>query len=153
MGAPLAGLVNYVSGVPLAADFAYRGGTPICVDATNGDIYVMLTGVSPYNVIRKVVGTSAPVTVTGTTYAVTVTDASIIANRAGTVTLTLPAAASFSGRSITVRTIQAQTVVSDASNVVPLAGGAAGTAILAATAGKWARLQSDGASWQIMEAA
>jgi hypothetical protein len=51
-----------------------------------------------------------------------------------------------------VRTIQAQTVVSASSDVVPVAGGAAGTAILAATAGKWALLQSDGTNWQIMMA-
>jgi hypothetical protein len=33
---------------------------------------------------------------------------------------------------------------------VPLAGGAAGTAILAATAGKWADISSDGTNWVIM---
>ncbi|NBW18764.1 MAG: hypothetical protein EBR82_63400, partial [Caulobacteraceae bacterium] len=37
-----------------------------------------------------------------------------------------------------VKTIQAQTVISNASNVVPLNGGAAGTAILTNTIGKWA---------------
>jgi hypothetical protein len=48
-----------------------------------------------------------------------------------------------------VRTITANTVVSASSNVVPAAGGAAGTAILSATAGKWAYLVYDGSSWQI----
>ncbi|WP_176479108.1 hypothetical protein [Mesorhizobium sp. WSM3860] len=52
-----------------------------------------------------------------------------------------------------IKTIQAQTVVSASSNVVPLAGGAAGTAILAATARKWATLVSDGTNWVIMQAA
>lgn len=84
------------------------------------------------------------------TYTVLVTDSSLIANYAGTLTYTLPAAASYSGRTITLRTITAHTVVSATSNVVPLVGGAAGTAILAATAGKWADLQSDGTNWQIM---
>lgn len=88
-------------------------------------------------------------TETGATRTVAITDTHIIANRAGTVTLTLPAAASFTGRELTVRTIQAQTVVSNASDVVPLVGGAAGTAILAGTAGKWALLVSDGTNWQI----
>lgn len=34
-----------------------------------------------------------------------------------------------------------------AVNVVPMAGGAAGTAILAATAGKWVLLVSNGTNW------
>ncbi len=96
----------------------------------------------------------------GTTYASSIktitadgsvgaTDSTIIANKAGTLTLTLPSAASFPGRELRVRTIQAQTVVSASANVVPMIGGSAGTAILAATAGKWADLQSDGANWQI----
>jgi hypothetical protein len=79
-------------------------------------------------------------------------DQSLIANFAGTVTLTLPGASSFPGRAIRVRTITANTVISATSNVVPVAGGSAGTAILAATAGKWADLQSDGTNWQIMAA-
>ena len=96
------------------------------------------------------VATSAPNTQTGATYTVGSTETSIIANRAGTITLTLSAAASATGRVLIVRTIQAQMVVSASSNVVPLVGGSAGTAILAATAGKWAMLQSDGSNWQIM---
>lgn len=106
--------------------------------------------------VRMTAGLILPpslITTTAATYSVTVYDESVIANRAGTVTLTLLAAASYPGRKLWVRTIQAQTVVSVSSNVVPLAGGAAGTAILSATAGKWAMLQSDGTNWQIMAAA
>ncbi len=95
-------------------------------------------------------GTTAPVSVTGASYTVLATDNYITCNLAGTITLTLPAAASFTGRIIKVRTVTANTVVSASSNVVPLVGGSAGTAILAATAGKWAELVSDGAVWQIM---
>lgn len=98
------------------------------------------------------IDTAAPVTNTTATYTVASSVTSVIANYAGTTTLTLPAAASYTGRILFVRTIQAQTVVSASSNVVPVAGGAAGTAILAATAGKWAMLQSDGTNWQIMAA-
>jgi hypothetical protein len=43
-------------------------------------------------------------------------------------------------------------VNSAVANVVQLAGGAATSAILAATAGKWCVLQSDGTAWQIMSA-
>ena len=67
--------------------------------------------------------------------------------------LATPAASSFPGREIYIKTIQAQTVVSASSNVVPLAGGAAATAILAATAGKWALLVSNGTNWEVMAGA
>ena len=96
--------------------------------------------------------TSAPVTKTAnyTVDSGASKDSSIIFNGAGSLTITLPTASSNSGRLIRIKTIAAQTVVSATSNVVPLAGGAAGTAILAATAGKWADLQSDGSNWIIM---
>lgn len=93
----------------------------------------------------------APVTETAATHTLGAATRDLIANRAGTITVTLGAASSYPGREVTVKTIQAQTVVSASSNVVPLIGGAAGTAILAATAGKWARLVSDGTNWVIME--
>lgn len=76
----------------------------------------------------------------------------LICNGAGTITATLPNAALFIGREIMIKTIAAQAVVSASSDVVPLAGGAAGNAILSATAGKWATLVSDGSNWQIMQA-
>lgn len=87
-----------------------------------------------------------------TNYSMQTADASIIFNGGGTINLTLQNAASFPGRMLYVRTIAAQAVNSAGSNVVPLAGGAAGTGILTASAGKWAILQSDGANWQIMAA-
>jgi len=98
-------------------------------------------------------GTGAPVTITDATYTVLDSDYSIIANRAGTITLTLPNASTYSGRILRVKTITANTVVSAGSNVVPLAGGSPVTDILAATAGKWVDLQSDGTNWQIMAGA
>lgn len=78
-------------------------------------------------------------------------DTDLIFNGGGSLTVTLPApSAANAGRVLRIKTIAAQTVVSASSNVVPLAGGAAGTAILAATAGKWADLKSDGTNWIIM---
>lgn len=94
--------------------------------------------------------TPAPRTITGAADSPTSLDTYLIANRAGTVTLTFPAASSLIGKAYTVSTIQAQTVVSATSNVVPCAGGSASTAILAATAGKFATLVSDGTNWVIM---
>jgi len=92
-----------------------------------------------------------PVTTTTATYTVAAENGHIICNRAGTTTLTLPTASEWSGREITVKTIQAQTVVSASSNVAPIDGSAAGTAILGATAGAWAQLKSDGTNWVIMQ--
>ena len=93
---------------------------------------------------------NAPVTYTATTYTVAATDNSIIANAAAASTVTLPAAASNTGITIRLKTTAAFTVSSASANVVPLAGGAAGTAILAATVGKWVDLTSDGVNWIAM---
>jgi hypothetical protein len=93
----------------------------------------------------------APNTQTGN-YSMVAADHSIIFNGTGSITLTLQAAASYSGRMLYVKTIAAQTVISASSNVVPIDSAVAGTAILAATAGKWAILQSNGTNWIIMAA-
>jgi hypothetical protein len=86
---------------------------------------------------------------TNTTYVVVDQDEQLIANRASTITVTLPAAASWPGRVLRFKTIQAQAVDSNASNVVPIGDSVAGTSILPATDGAWAWLQSDGTNWVI----
>jgi hypothetical protein len=90
---------------------------------------------------------SGIVTETTATRTVAITDKYIICNRAGTITLTLPDPALAGSRSINIRTYTANTVVSATANVVGATGGAAATAILAATAGKWADIVSDGQNW------
>lgn len=95
--------------------------------------------------------TGAPVTVT-TSYTVAATDVSIISNRGASNTMTLPAASTSTGRWLYFLTYTAFTVVSASSNVVQKTGGAATAAILPATAGAWAWLQSNGTNWQIMAA-
>lgn len=65
--------------------------------------------------------------------------------------VTLPAASA--GRSVTLKTTVGFAIVSAAADVVPLAGGAAGTAIVGNVAGNWATIVSDGTLWQIMAAA
>ncbi len=97
-------------------------------------------------------GIGAPVTKTAD-FTVAATENWLICNKAGITTVTLPTASAWVGRIIILLTITANTVVSASSNVVPLAGGAAGTAILAATAGRWACLVSNGTNWKIMMAA
>ena len=92
----------------------------------------------------------APVTKTAN-FTLADTENWIICNGTATITATLPAASTQVGREISLKNIAAFTVVSASSNIVPLAGGAAGTAILPATAGAWAKLVSDGTSWVIMQ--
>jgi hypothetical protein len=93
---------------------------------------------------------TAPVTYTTSTYTVATTDYWIIANYAGTSTITLPTASSYSGRVLQLQNYQAYTVVSASSNVVPLGGGSAGTAIINAMAGDTCTLVSNGTNWVMM---
>ena len=87
-------------------------------------------------------------------YTITNTDTWIINNKTGSaMTLTFPAASSWTGRSITVKNMQAQLVNSASSNIVPIDSTTAGTAILLAVIGNWATLVSDGTNWVIMQAA
>jgi hypothetical protein len=86
------------------------------------------------------------------TYVVGLYDKSITFNGTATCTVTLPIAGQYPGREIHLKTTAAFTVISASSNVFPLATNTAGTAILPATAGKYAKLVSDGYFWIIMEA-
>ena len=90
---------------------------------------------------------SAPVTYTAN-FSVAATNVWIINNKSGSsCTVTLPTPSISAGRVLYFQNYQAQTLVSASSNVVPLAGGAATTAILEAVAGANATLVSDGTSW------
>jgi len=95
--------------------------------------------------------TNAPVTVTAS-YTMLPSDTSVICNGAATITLTLLSAGAVPGRILYVQNYAAQLVNSASSNVAPLGSATAGTAILAATIGKWAILQSDGTNWIILAA-
>ena len=93
---------------------------------------------------------AAPVTKTAD-FVLDDTDDYVINNKAGSACVVgLPSAGAYIGRVVTIKTIQAQAVNSVSSNVVPRAGGAAGTAIVSGTAGNWAELVSDGSNWVIM---
>lgn len=124
-------------------------------------LYSVVTGASTitsytdYREIGRMLGGDArtnflvPVTKT-TAFTVADYEDEIIVNGGASVTATLPAAASYPGRKIRIKTRAAYTVISASSNVKPLDTDTAGTAILAATAGKWAELVSDGSNWVIM---
>jgi len=94
-------------------------------------------------------GYVAPVTKTGD-FTLGANENEVICNGTASITVTLPSASSFVGRKVRIKTRAAFTVISASSNVKPLDTDTAGTAILAATAGKWAELVSDGANWVIM---
>jgi len=101
--------------------------------------------VTPASVISGAGG--APVTKTAN-FSVAAGETWLINNKSGsTCTVTLPTASANSGRTLHFQNYQAQTLVSASSNVVPLAGGAATTAILSAVAGANATLVSDGTNW------
>ena len=91
----------------------------------------------------------APSTVNASTYTVSSTDSSLRFTTTNC-TVTLPTASSFTGRILYINTITANSVDSASSNVIPLGSNTAGTAILAATAGKFTMLQSDGSNWITM---
>lgn len=119
---------------------------------SSGNVGIGTSSPTQMLTVNGAVGYNAPITVTDATHTVATTTNWIIANRAGTVTLTLPTAASFTGRILTVKNVQAQTVISASSNVVPIGSTSAGTAILSATAGKFATIVSDGTNWIVMQA-
>jgi hypothetical protein len=90
---------------------------------------------------------TAPVTKTAN-FTVVAGETWLINNKSGSsCTVTLPTPSASTGRVLHFQNYQAQTLVSASSNVVPLAGGSAGTAILQAVAGANATLVSDGTSW------
>lgn len=98
-------------------------------------------------------GVGAPITKTAD---FTVANGEIwyINNKSGsTCTVTLPAASSWTGRTLTFKNMQAQTLVSASSNVVPIDSTVAGTSILLAVVGNWATMVSDGTNWVIMQQA
>ena len=103
------------------------------------------TNVTPASVIASSGG--APATKTAN-FTVANGETWLINNKSGSsCTVTLPSASTNTGRVLHFQNYQAQTLVSASSNVVPLAGGSATTAILEAVAGANATLVSDGTNW------
>ena len=93
----------------------------------------------------------SPATIT-TTYTMLATDDALIFNGGATISVTLLSAANYPGRSVLLKTVAAQAVISAAVNIIALASTTASSAILSASAGKWANLRSDAVNWVIMAA-
>jgi hypothetical protein len=140
---------------PTAGAVAYGTGTAYAftLAGTAGQVLTSAGAGSPTWATPVVNTVSAPVTKTAD-FTVAVGEAWIINNKSGsTCTVTLPTASAWIGRQLIFKNMQAQTLVSASSNVVPLDSTAAGTAILLAVVGNWATMVSDGTNWVIMQAA
>jgi hypothetical protein len=113
------------------------------------------TGAESASVARTTLGV-------GYTFFSTTTGATIIfsANRVSLVitgtgsTTSIDLTTATSGRQYMIKNLSNATVISSASNVIPLAGGSAGTAILGAgnVTPQWCTLVADGTNWHIMQA-
>lgn len=143
-GITLTGTVTTIGSLSL-------GGALSDVDLTtqtigNLDLATRVTGVLPV-----ANGGSGVVATKTADFTLADTEGWIINNKSGsTCTATLPAASTWPGRAVTFKNLQAQTLVSASSNVVPIGTATPGTAILAATVGVWATLVSDGTNWVVM---
>jgi hypothetical protein len=144
------GLTTHVSGIlPVA-----NGGTGVATASANTVFAGPTTGASAPPAFRALVAAditgltySAPVTKTAD-FSVAASDLWLINNKSGsTCTVTLPTASSYTGRILHFQNYQVQALVSASSNVVPIAGGSAGTSILVASSGDQATLVSDGTNW------
>ena len=173
LGTPFSGILTNCTGLPidtgvsgLAAGIALFLGTPTAAnlaaavtDETGSGSLVfantptlvtpLIQGGTQNNPRIDQLSRGVPVTKTAS-FSVGIVESWIICNGTASITVTLPSATSLPGREIMFKNIAAFTVVSATANVVPLAGGAAGTAILPATAGSKATLVSDGTNWIIM---
>jgi hypothetical protein len=144
------GLTTHVSGIlPVA-----NGGTNVATASANTVFAGPTSGADAPPAFRALVAAditgltfSAPVTKTAD-FSVAVSDLWLINNKSGsTCTVTLPTASAYTGRILHFQNYQVQALVSASSNVVPIAGGAAGTSILVASSGDQATLVSDGTNW------
>jgi hypothetical protein len=121
-----------------------------------GNIYKNVT--IPYNVTGSVTNINidtddavfSPVTFTGSPVTIN-RGLYFIFNRGIAQAVNMPDPASYPGRVLNFKNIQAQAVDSASANVVPIDSATPGTAILPATDGAWAQLISDGTNWIIMQ--
>ena len=101
------------------------------------------------NTALAVANVTAPVTTSP--FTVPETGVFIIFNSSSSISVTLPTASAYPGRTLNFKTINTGAVTSASSNVVPLATSTASANIFSAnTAGKWTTLVSNGTNWVIM---
>jgi hypothetical protein len=151
-----AGTVRRVIGTGFASGLTLVGEvTDIGTISLEGEVIADLSGATGVLAVANGgTGLSArPSVVTKTAdFTLADTEGWVINNKSGsTCTVTLPAASLWGGRSVTFKNLQAQTLVSAASDVAPIGSATLGTAILPASVGAWATLVSDGANWVVMQ--
>ena len=142
-----------VNGITLTGNVTSSGDLILGGELTDIDLETQVANVLQIN--NGGTGLSVRLTVVTKVADFTLADTEgwVINNKSGsTCTVTLPAASSYSGRVVTFKNLQAQTLVSVSSNVAPIGSDTPGTAILPATVGAWATLVSDGTNWVIMAA-
>ena len=138
---------------PTAGAVAYGTGTAYGFTAAGTAGQVLTSAGAGVPTWTTNAGGGAPVTKTAN-FTVAASENWLINNKSGsTCTVTLPTASSWTGRQLVFKNMQAQTLVSASSNVVPIDSTSAGTAILLGVVGNWATMVSDGTNWIIMQAA
>ena len=138
---------------PTAGAVAYGTGTAYGFTAAGTAGQVLTSAGAGVPTWTTNAGGGAPVTKTAN-FTLADTENWVINNKTGsTCTVTLPTASSWTGRQLVFKNMQAQTLVSASSNVVPIDSTSAGTAILLGVVGNWATMVSDGTNWIIMQAA
>lgn len=153
--------VGNVSGITLTGDVTTDGsltlggaisGIDIGTQTTgNLDVATRAEGVLPIGNGGTGLNTRPIVEIKTADFVLADAEGWIINNKSGsTCTVTLPDALFSTGRVVTFKNLQAQTLVSASSNVAPIGSAALGTAILPATIGTWATLVSNGTNWVIM---
>jgi len=107
---------------------------------------------TPSTAVRMAVQASKPVgaAITTASYTQLQSDTELLFSSTSGCTITLLSAAGYPGRKLWVQNLSAQVLTSASSNVIPAGNTAAGTAILPATAGAWAVLESNGVGWQVL---
>lgn len=85
----------------------------------------------------------------GTTVTVAASTTDLVVGNASGVVVTLPPANVVPGKRLTIRNISTGAVTSASANIIPKAGGAAGTALFTGVPGESALLLPDGTNWQV----
>jgi len=131
------------------SSYVQSGGSgtyPLSLNPLGGNVGIGTTTNLSTLTVNGGFSAKSPSTVNASTYSVTTTDYSLRFTTTNC-TVTLPTASSFPGRILIMNTITANSVTSNASNVIPLGSDTAGTSILAATLGKFTMIQSNGTNW------
>lgn len=143
LGANVATFLGTPSSANLAAAVTGETGSGALVFGTSPTLTTPSIGAAVADSLQR----GAPVTKT-LSFTVGASENWLILNGAGSITVTLPNAATSIGREIMFNNRTANAVISAASNVVQIIGGAPTNSITRSATGAWTILISDGTNWQ-----